>query len=394
MKSLELFCGAGGLALGLDDAGFEHVALVEFNKHACATIRRNRDWPLLEMDVRQFDFEHYAEEIDLLAAGAPCQPFSLGGRHRGDEDGRNMFPEVLRAVRAMRPKAILVENVKGLTRESFRPYLEYIEWQLRLPFVAPRKGELWQDHKERLAKRIGRFDREAPATSYDVSIDLVNCADYGVPQVRRRVIIVAVRRDLGCGWALPRATHSERALLYAKWIDRSYWRDHKARPRRVPDSLQERATALKLSGKPPEERWRTVRDALRGLPKPIDKVPHLIVPNHVGIPGARIYPGHTGSEIDAPSKTLKAGVHGVPGGEGIVVFEDGSFRYLTVREAARIQCFPDDYEFVGCRGEAMRQIGNAVPVKIGEVVGKEIAARLRGERAGEWRAEELAEAFA
>jgi DNA (cytosine-5)-methyltransferase 1 len=391
MKSLELFCGAGGLALGLDDAGFEHVALVEFNKHACATIRRNRDWPLLEMDVRQFDFEHCAENIDLLAAGAPCQPFSLGGRHRGDEDGRNMFPEVLRAIRGLRPKAVLVENVKGLTRESFRPYLEYIEWQLRAPFVAPKRGELWQDHKARLAKRIARFDREDPAESYDVSIDVVNCADYGVPQVRRRVIMVAIRRDLGCGWALPRPSHSERALLYAKWIDRSYWREHRTRLRRVPDSFQERAAALKLSGKPPEQRWRTVRDALKGLPKPIDKVPHLLVPNHVGIPGARIYPGHTGSELDAPSKTLKAGVHGVPGGEGIVVFEDGSFRYLTVREAARIQCFPDDYEFVGCRGEAMRQIGNAVPVRIGEIIGREIAARLRGERRC---SDELAEAFA
>lgn len=382
MKSLELFCGAGGLALGLDDAGFEHVALVEFNKHACATIRHNRRWPLFETDVRRFDFKPYAESIDLLAAGAPCQPFSLGGRHRGDEDGRNMFPEVLKAVRATRPKAVLVENVKGLTRESFRPYLEYIEWQLRVPFLAPRKGELWQDHKERLAKRMARFESEDPETSYEVSIDLINCADFGVPQNRRRVIVVAMRRDLGRSWKplSDLKTHSERALLYAKWIDRSYWREHRARPKRVPDSLSERAAALKLSGKPLEERWRTVRDALRGLPKPIDKVPNLIVPNHVGIPGARVYPGHTGSELDAPSKTLKAGVHGVPGGEGIVVFDDGSFRYLTVREAARIQCFPDDYEFIGCRGEAMRQIGNAVPVKVGEIVGKEIAARLRGEQ--------------
>ena len=158
MKSLELFCGAGGLALGLDNAGFEHVALVEFNKHACATIRHNRDWPLFEIDVRKFDCKPYAEGVNLLAAGAPCQPFSLGGRHRGDEDGRNMFPEVLKAVRATRPKAVLVENVKGLTRDSFRPYLEYIEWQLRLPFVGPRKAELWQDHKARLAKRVARFE--------------------------------------------------------------------------------------------------------------------------------------------------------------------------------------------------------------------------------------------
>lgn len=380
MKSLELFCGAGGLALGLDAAGFDHVALVEFNKHAVETIRHNRDWPLFETDVRDFDFKPYAESIDLLAAGAPCQPFSLGGRHRGDEDGRNMFPEVLKAVRAVRPKAVLVENVKGLTRESFRPYLEYIVWQLRLPFVGPRPGELWEEHRARLAKQVARFDKSDPSSSYYVTIDLINCANYGVPQNRQRVIIVAIRRDLEREWMLPPATHSEQALLYAKWIDRSYWKEHRTRPRRVPDSLTERALAQRLSGKPCERRWQTVRDALRGLPKPIDRVPHLLVPNHVGIPGARVYPGHSGSELDAPSKTLKAGVHGVPGGEGIVVVDDGSFRYLTVREAARIQCFPDDYEFIGCRGEAMRQIGNAVPVKIGEIVGREIVARLSGRR--------------
>ncbi len=374
--SLELFCGAGGLALGVEVAGFEHLALVEFNKHACATIRRNRDWPLFEMDVRGFDFRPYADRVDLLAAGAPCQPFSLGGRHRGDEDGRNMFPEVFKAIRATRPKAVIVENVKGLSRESFRPYLEYIQWQLRLPFVAPRKEEDWQDHKARLAKAIARIEREDDETIYDTSIHLINCADYGVPQRRQRIIMVAVRRDLGVNWMLPKATHSEDALLYAKWIDRSYWKEHRARLRRMPKSLHGRLADLKDGDKPSSQRWRTVRDALRGLPKPIDGVPHMLVPNHVGIPGARVYPGHTGSELDSPSKTLKAGVHGVPGGEGIVVLDDGSFRYMTVREAARIQCFPDDYEFAGCRGEAMRQIGNAVPVELARVISSSVKSLL------------------
>ena len=183
-------------------------------------------------------------------------------------------------------------------------------------------------------------------------------------------------RRFSAGWSLPIANHSQRSLLFAKWVDRSYWREHRVRPKRIPDSLRRRIEDLKSDETPTERRWRTVRDALRGLPKPVDRVPHPSIPNHTGIPGARIYPGHTGSELDSPSKTLKAGVHGVPGGEGIVVFDDGSFRYLTVREAARIQCFPDDYEFAGCRGEAMRQIGNAVPVAIGEIIAKAIRARL------------------
>src|SRR5262249_47199520 len=142
LTSLELFSGAGGLALGLEAAGFDHLALVEFNKHAAATIRHNRpNWPLFDVDVRKFDLRPFVDRVDLLAAGAPCQPFSLGGRHKGDEDHRNLFPEVFKAIRRVYPRAILLENVKGLTRESFRPYLDYILLQLRMPFITPRSGE-------------------------------------------------------------------------------------------------------------------------------------------------------------------------------------------------------------------------------------------------------------
>jgi DNA (cytosine-5)-methyltransferase 1 len=117
-----------------------------------------------------------------------------------------------------------------------------------------------------------------------------------------------------------------------------------------------------------ETRWRTVRDALRGLPEPVDRQGHPDFFDHVGNPGARSYPGHTGSPYDQPAKTLKAGDHGVPGGENMLRRDDGSVRYFTVREAARLQTFPDSYAFAGAWTEGFRQLGNAVPVRLAECV--------------------------
>ena len=140
MRSIELFSGAGGLALGTHRAGFHHLAVVERDHDACDTLRLNRerraitgiDWPIAETDVKMFDYAPYrvSGEIDLLAGGAPCQPFSLGGKHAGEADPRNMFPEVLRAVRELQPRAVLLENVRGIVRENFRPYFDYILAQL------------------------------------------------------------------------------------------------------------------------------------------------------------------------------------------------------------------------------------------------------------------------
>ena len=131
LTSVELFTGAGGLALGIHRAGFHHLAVVERDRDSCDTLRLNRArgliaWPIEERDVAAFDFSGYPQGIDLLAGGAPCQPFSLGGKHAGDADSRNIFPQVFRAVRELHPQAFLLENVKGLTREGFRPYFDYI----------------------------------------------------------------------------------------------------------------------------------------------------------------------------------------------------------------------------------------------------------------------------
>ena len=127
----------------------------------------------------------------------------------------------------------------------------------------------------------------------------------------------------------------------------------------------------------PIEPWRTVRDAIKGLPVPLENTEHPDVANHRLVPGARAYEGHTGSFIDWPSKTLKAGVHGVPGGENTIAFGDGSIRYMTAREAARIQTFPDTWRFRGAWTEAMRQLGNAVPVCMASVVARSVAEKLQ-----------------
>jgi DNA (cytosine-5)-methyltransferase 1 len=213
--------------------------------------------------------------------------------------------------------------------------------------------------------------------------ELLNAANYGVPQRRERVFIVGFRSDLGVGWSFPKATHSEEALLQSKWISGDYWDRHAVAKKQRP-ALEKRRVArverLKRGDLFAEWRapWLTVRDAISDLPDP-EKSPDNAVPNHRHNPGARIYKGHTGSRMDEPAKTLKAGDHGVPGGENMLARADGSVRYFTVREAARLQTFPDDYIFRGAWTEAMRQLGNAVPVLLAEVVARSVANSLRAD---------------
>ncbi|MBZ5639199.1 MAG: DNA cytosine methyltransferase [Acidobacteriia bacterium] len=385
MRAVELFVGAGGLALGVSAAGFGHEALVEWDADACETIRENQrrgvhpttKWPVHEMDVADFDYMEVAPGLDLLAGGPPCQPFSLGGKHRGHRDTRNLWPEALRAVRALHPKALLFENVKGLARPSFSDYFEYIRLQLAYPEFVSRKAEGWQDHLGRLRRHeIKGRDRQP---EYAVRWNILNAADYGVPQRRERVFIVAVRSDLGIAWSFPDPTHSQDALLRDQWVTGEYWERHgvsKRRRPKTPEQLRPRIDKIRSLCAFGTQPWRTVRDALLELPDPGRKTNSEAVLNHRFNPGARAYPGHTGSPLDEPAKALKAGVHGVPGGENMLAHEDGTVRYFTVRECARIQTFPDRYSFHGCWSEAMRQLGNAVPVELARCVATEVRARL------------------
>lgn len=380
--SIELFTGAGGLALGLERSGWHHCALIERNKHACSTIHLNaslghplaKDWRLFHDDVRAIRYSDLADHVAMVAGGPPCQPFSLGGKHRAYQDKRDMFPEAVRAVRELRPECFVFENVKGLLRQTFATYFQYIVLQLSYPMIIRKEDEDWKSHLSRL-ERHHTGARETDLT-YRVVYRLLDAADYGVPQRRHRVFIVGFRSDLRKEWSFPPPSHFMDRLLWDQWVSGEYWEAHripkKKRPA-MPGNLEARVRRLTSDFRlfpPPGERWRTVRDALQGLPDPRDKRDTVF--NHEFRGGARPYPGHTGSTLDAPSKALKAGDHGVPGGENMMVLPDGSYRYYTVRESARIQTFPDDYVFSGSCTETMRQVGNAVPVELAAVVGESI----------------------
>lgn len=387
MKALELFAGAGGLGMGISLAGFEPVAVVEWDKWACDTIRENQQrgfplvtsWPLVEGDVREFDLGSIPEGIDLIAGGPPCQPFSMGGKHMAFKDERDMFPATIETVRRLKPRAFIVENVKGLTRSAFANYYQYILLQLEFPDVTARRGESWKDHYTRLQaeKASGRL-HGGRYLAYNVIPTLVNAADYGVPQKRERVFIVGFRDDLGIEWSFPRETHSFDALIHDQWVTGEYWERHEISKRhrpKLPESWVARVDRLRGLWAPRERPWETVRDALEGLPPP-NKIKDKGSSDHRLQPGARAYPGHTGSPLDLPAKTLKAGDHGVPGGENMMVMESGTVRYFTVRESARLQTFPDGFVFHGSWTEVMRQLGNAVPVSLAQVVASSVAERL------------------
>lgn len=377
MRSVELFAGAGGLALGCELAGFHPALVVEWDRWACDTIRENRErgyplvanWNVVEGDVRLVDWNSFDGSVDLVTGGPPCQPFSMAGKHQAFRDGRDMFPAAIDVIRALRPKAFVLENVKGLTRSSFANYFSYIQLQLSMPEITRGIDESWTSHYSRLQAEF--TSGTETDLSYRVVPTLVNAADYGVPQQRHRVFLIGIRTDLDAEFSFPEPSHSRAALLRSQTLG-EYWDRHrvptKYRPRQLARSDQ-RDIEFEGDAKQP---WRTVRDALVGLPKPrVAGSKHFA--NHVLQPGARSYAGHTGSPLDLPAKTLKAGAHGVPGGENMLRELDGSVRYFTVRESARLQTFPDGYHLHGSWTEAMRQLGNAVPVLLAQKVAGTLA---------------------
>lgn len=376
MNSLELFSGAGGLAKGLELSGLKHVALVEINKNAYTSLCENFDRRKIFCgDVRDFNLEGL-DNIDVVAGGPPCQPFSLGGKHQGDRDNRDMFPFAIRAIEKLKPKAFIFENVKGLLRPTFADYFEYIILRLTYPSFLAGATLDWREH---LGELRNPSHLSYGGTKYNVQFKLINAANYGVPQIRDRVFIVGIRSDLQCFWSFPPETHSADRLFWDMHVTGEYWERHKIfkSKRPVIDKSVENKI-FKITNKygmftPGFMPWQTVRDTLNNLPDP--KSNHSIS-DHIFRDGARIYPGHTGSILDLPAKTIKAGDHGVPGGENMIRFPDENVRYLTVFEAKLLQTFPHDFVIKGGWGEAMRQIGNAVPVLLAEVIGHELVKTL------------------
>ncbi|MBO4269092.1 DNA (cytosine-5-)-methyltransferase [Microbispora triticiradicis] len=396
-------------------AGFRPLLFNEFAKRACETLVANGavrvpegetpwipapgdPWPLIEGDIKDVKFDYLNGKVDVLAGGPPCQPFSLGGVAKGDEDHRNMFPQMFRAIRQMRPKAVICENVRGLLRKSFEPYFNYILRELELPYVERKEGSTWQEHDAVLCERIEKDDVDS-SCRYRVVVTPVNAADFGVPQVRHRVIIVAFRADLpdledrvARFEKLIEPQFSETALIHSI-VNGDYWERHAEVPEKIRQQVLARLpkTLPAPDGKHP---WRTLRDAIKGIkgldgrdtelppipPEFLDRKEHRLggFTDHIGWPDARIYSGHTPNELDRPAKTVKAGVHGVPGGESVVLLDDGSHRYMTVRETARVMTFPDYWQMQGPRGEKMRQLGNAVPVLLGEVFARAVSEALDG----------------
>lgn len=387
VNSIELFCGTGGLAIGLQLAGFSHAALYEWDKDSCDNVKYNIDngyapaknWKVYQADVRDVDYSQYANNVHLVSGGPPCQPFSLGGKGQAYNDKRDMFPEAVRAVREIKPEVFIFENVKGLLRDSFAEYFEYIILQLTYPEIVKKPDARWTDHYKEL--KAVKDNSSNVGLQYNVEYKLMDAADYGVPQSRHRVFIVGFRSDLKKKWKYPKPTHSREKLLYDQWITGTYWSEFKmGKPEKCPlnQGQLQRIRYLVENGKVISQRWRTVRDAIGDLPDPTAPTASSFF-DHDFRPGAKSYAGHSGSNMDNPSKTIKAGSHGVPGGENMVELDNGSIRYYTVRESARIQTFPDSYRFSASWTESMRQIGNAVPVRLATIVGESVLQQLKGD---------------
>ena len=306
LSSLEICAGAGGQALGLEQAGFDHAALVEIEPPACATLRLNRPkWNVIEGDLRVFDGRPY-KGIDLLAGGVPCPPFSKAGRQLGAKDERDLFPEAIRLVDECRPRAVMLENVRGLLDAVFDDYRNKVEKQL---------------------KKLG----------YMPGWRLLNASDYGVSQLRPRVIFVGIRKDTADKFAWPEPLHTE--------------------PLTVGELLHD---LMKANGWRGADRWREQANS--------------IAPTLVG--GSKKHGGPDLGPTRAKVAWASIFVDGMGLWDEAPAHDFVGRPRLTPRMTARIQGFPDDWQFFGRKTAAYRQIGNAFPSPVAAAVAHQIFAAL------------------
>lgn len=316
LTSVELCAGAGGQALGLEQAGFEHVALVELDKHACATLRLNRPhWNVVEADLKEFDGARY-RGVELLSGGLPCPPFSVAGKQLGSEDERNLFPAMIRLVDEIRPKAVMIENVRGILDAVFEDYRNHVSGSLR---------------------KMG----------YETSWRLLNASDFGVSQLRPRVVFIGVLKELfdDFSWPAP-----------LKHLAPS-----------VGELLGDLMAANGWKG---AARWKKQADEI---------APTIVGGSHK----------HGGPDL-GPTRARRAwatlGVDGLGIANGAPEKTFVGMPRLTNRMVARLQGFPDDWLFSGGKTATYRQIGNAFPPPVARAVGERLRACLTARKSIRLRA--------
>lgn len=303
LSSIEICAGAGGQALGLSRAGFHHVALVEYEKDYCDTLLRNRpDWNVICGDVKEFNGWPYRLQIDLLAGGVPCPPFSVAGKQLGAEDERDLFPEMLRLVEEIVPRAVMIENVRGFLDPAFDNYRQEILDKLDL-------------------------------LGYKPQIQLLQASDYGVPQLRPRVVIVGIRKDIKKAFAYPTPNPNGTKTVGQTLLD-----------------------LMQSNGWSGAEEWAAHANK--------------IAPTIVG--GSKKHGGPDLGPVRARKAWHELGVDG----KG-VANEAPSESFvgeprLTPQMLSRIQGFPDDWDFGNKKTTACRMIGNAFPPPVAQAVGEKI----------------------
>ncbi len=298
LTSLEMCAGAGGQARGLELAGFGHEGVVEIDANCCQTLRLNRpEWTVHEEDLSLFDGRPY-KGVDLLAGGLPCPPFSVAGKQLGKDDERNLFPAAIRLVDEIRPKAVMIENVRGFLGAVFEDYRGFI------------KGEL---------KALG----------YEAHWRLLNASDFGVPQLRPRVVIVAIQDAYKDGFEWPAPSPFDAPT--------------------VGETLKDLMAANGWRG---AAKWARHADE--------------IAPTLVG--GSK---KHGGPDL-GPTRAKKAwaalGVNGLSLADTAPERDFVGMPRLTVPMTARIQGFDDAWQFHGRKTAAYRQVGNAFPPPVAEAV--------------------------
>ncbi|MEV5640794.1 DNA (cytosine-5-)-methyltransferase [Streptomyces flaveolus] len=383
MTSIEICAGAGGQAVGLHNAGFDHRALVEWDAHAVATLRANvGSWPgwdeekadgIRPMDVKDFldsdvrkNLNLKPGDLDLLAGGVPCPPFSLAGHRLGPDDERDLFPAALDIIDTLRPKAVMIENVRGIL-EPPEVFIEY------------RKSIL--DTLRDLGYLVPEISKDLSARAQDVVMRKVwrrlDARHFGVPQLRPRAILVAIHRDAvgpdNPGFRWPTGIKGTEATVFDELRDSML-----ARCKEFWDKNQygEPAGPHEATGEQVFEKWeKKITEALAAG--------KTVAPTLVG--GSR---KHGGADL-GPTRAKRA--WGDLGVDGMGIANDPDkvdperdlFRpagpMLTVAQAAAIQGFPEDWQFQGRKTARYRQVGNAFPPPVAEAVGRAIAAVLRPE---------------